>query len=105
MNWTINLIGKLFNKLHSLLLWLAIKLIHTYRYLLSPWLGNQCRFYPTCSHYSEEALNRHGFFCGSYLTLRRLIKCHPWHEGGLDPVPELKQTCCSHFHSPRDGSH
>ena len=92
-------------KLHHGLVWVAVKLIHIYRYFLSPWIGNQCRFYPTCSHYSEAALIRYGFFIGSYLTLRRLIKCHPWHEGGLDPVPELKQTCCSHFHSPKDGSH
>jgi len=67
--------------------WLAIKLIHGYRYLLSPWIGNQCRFYPTCSHYAEEAINSHGFIKGGYLTFRRLIKCHPWHEGGIDLVP------------------
>ncbi|WP_237059819.1 membrane protein insertion efficiency factor YidD [Microbulbifer sediminum] len=67
--------------------WLAIRLIHGYRYLLSPWVGNQCRFYPTCSHYAEEALKAHGFLKGGYLTGRRLIKCHPWHPGGLDPVP------------------
>lgn len=49
---------------------------------------------------------RHGFFIGSYLTLRRLLKCHPWHEGGLDPVPELKKSCCSSIHShTTDGSH
>ncbi|PUA28651.1 MAG: membrane protein insertion efficiency factor YidD [Cellvibrio sp. 79] len=88
------------------MVWVTIKFIHGYRYLLSPWIGNQCRFYPTCSHYSEESLQRYGFFFGSYLTLRRLIKCHPWHEGGLDPVPEMKKNCCSHFHShPTDGSH
>lgn len=67
--------------------WLSIKLIHLYRLLLSPWIGNQCRFYPTCSHYAEEALKTHGFLKGGYLTGRRLIKCHPWHPGGLDPVP------------------
>ncbi|MDO3387684.1 membrane protein insertion efficiency factor YidD [Gilvimarinus sp. SDUM040013] len=67
--------------------WLAIKLIHTYRYLLSPWVGNQCRFYPSCSHYGEEAIKTHGFIKGGYLTTRRLLKCHPWHPGGLDPVP------------------
>jgi uncharacterized protein len=101
-----SLVKTLISKLHQLLVLAAIKLIHVYRYLLSPWIGNQCRFYPTCSHYSEEALNRYGFFIGTYLTLCRLIKCHPWHKGGLDPVPELKKTCCSHFHShPTDGSH
>ena len=69
----------------------AIKAIHGYRFLLSPWIGNQCRFYPTCSHYAEDALNIHGFTKGTYLSLRRLIKCHPWHAGGLDPVPAPKQ--------------
>ena len=85
-------------------MWIAIKLIHGYRLVLSPWIGNQCRFYPSCSHYSEEALTRHGFFIGTYLTLRRLIKCHPWHQGGIDPVPE-KQPCTPHHSHPRDGSH
>lgn len=67
--------------------WLAINLIHGYRYLLSPWIGNQCRFYPSCSHYAEEAINTHGFINGGYLSGRRLLKCHPWHPGGIDPVP------------------
>lgn len=64
-----------------------VKAIHLYRLILSPWIGNQCRFYPSCSHYSEEALIEHGFIKGAYLTVRRLLKCHPWHAGGLDPVP------------------
>jgi putative membrane protein insertion efficiency factor len=67
--------------------WFAIKLIHCYRYLLSPWVGNQCRFYPSCSHYAEEAMNTHGFIRGGYLAGRRLLKCHPWHPGGTDMVP------------------
>nr|WP_305121453.1 membrane protein insertion efficiency factor YidD [Microbulbifer elongatus] len=66
---------------------MAIKLIHLYRLIASPWVGNQCRFYPTCSCYAEQALKTHGFCKGGYLTLRRLIKCHPWHPGGLDHVP------------------
>jgi len=70
--------------------WLLIKLIHVYRYLASPWVGNQCRFYPTCSRYSEEAIETHGAIKGGYLTVRRLIKCHPWHPGGLDPVPPAR---------------
>jgi uncharacterized protein len=97
------MIRQLPTRLHNYLKWSAIKLIHLYRYLLSPWIGNQCRFYPSCSHYSEEAINLHGFFVGSYLTLRRLLKCHPWHPGGLDPVPP--RSCCSHIHShSTDGS-
>ncbi len=71
---------------------IAIKLIHLYRYFLSPWVGNQCRFYPTCSHYAEEALQQHGFFKGVYLTARRLLKCHPWHPGGIDLVPSTDTT-------------
>ena len=67
--------------------WLALRLIWLYRYLLSPWVGNQCRFYPSCSHYAEEAIARHGVLRGGYLTVRRLLKCHPWHPGGEDPVP------------------
>lgn len=66
----------------------AIRLIHVYRYLASPWVGNQCRFYPTCSHYAEEALENHSLPKALYLAVRRLLKCHPWHEGGYDPVPE-----------------
>ncbi len=51
-------------------------------------LGNRCRFYPTCSSYALEALQVHGTIKGSYLSLRRLLKCHPFNEGGIDPVPE-----------------
>lgn len=65
-----------------------ITLVKGYRLLLSPWLGSSCRFEPTCSAYALEALNRHGAARGSYLSLRRLGRCHPWCEGGCDPVPE-----------------
>jgi putative membrane protein insertion efficiency factor len=66
---------------------LLIGLIHGYRYILSPWIGQHCRFYPSCSCYAIEALETHGPAKGSYLTLRRLLRCHPWHPGGADPVP------------------
>ena len=62
--------------------------IKLYRYFLNPVLGNVCRFYPSCSSYALEAIERHGSVVGSYLTLKRLAKCHPFHEGGIDPVPE-----------------
>ena len=66
---------------------LLIGLVKGYRLLLSPWLGSGCRFEPTCSLYAIGALERHGTAAGSYLTMRRLARCHPWCEGGLDPVP------------------
>lgn len=67
---------------------LLIGLVRGYRFFLSPWLGSACRFEPTCSAYSLQALQQHGAATGSYLTLRRLARCHPWCEGGHDPVPE-----------------
>lgn len=62
-------------------------LVRFYRFFLSPWLGSACRFEPTCSAYALQALEQHGAAAGSYLTLRRLARCHPWCEGGHDPVP------------------
>jgi putative membrane protein insertion efficiency factor len=63
-------------------------LVRAYRYFVSPLLGPNCRFYPSCSCYAEQALEQHGPLKGSYLTVRRLLRCHPWHAGGYDPVPE-----------------
>ena len=67
-----------------------IGLVKGYRLLLSPWLGSSCRFEPTCSAYSLQALQTHGAAAGSYLTLTRLARCHPWCAGGHDPVPRQK---------------
>ena len=67
---------------------LLMGLVRAYRLLLSPWLGSSCRFEPTCSVYSLQALERFGAAKGSYLTLARLGRCHPWCAGGLDPVPD-----------------
>ncbi|NMM11256.1 MAG: membrane protein insertion efficiency factor YidD [Polaromonas sp.] len=67
-----------------------IGLVKGYRLLLSPWLGSACRFEPSCSAYSLQALQQHGAAVGSYLTLRRLTRCHPWCDGGSDPVPPKK---------------
>ena len=64
-----------------------IALVRAYRYLLSPWWGRQCRFTPTCSEYAIDALHEHGAWRGTRLALRRISRCHPWHEGGYDPVP------------------
>ena len=67
---------------------ILLLLIKYYQLLISPLLGNNCRFYPTCSSYALEAIQRHGVIIGSVLTLKRLFKCHPFCEGGIDPVPE-----------------
>ncbi|HQQ04023.1 MAG TPA: membrane protein insertion efficiency factor YidD [Kiritimatiellia bacterium] len=67
----------------------AIALIRGYQRFISPWLGEHCRFYPTCSSYAVEALEQHGFFSGLRLALFRLLKCHPFHPGGPDPVPPI----------------
>ena len=64
-----------------------IGLVKTYRLVLSPWLGSSCRFEPTCSAYSLGSLQQYGALAGTYLTLRRLVRCHPWCDGGCDPVP------------------
>lgn len=71
---------------------LLILLVKAYRLLLSPSLGSACRFEPTCSAYSLQALQRFGAAQGSYLTLRRLARCHPWCDGGHDPVPEASTS-------------
>ncbi len=69
---------------------LLILLIQAYRYLLSPLLGPHCRYHPSCSSYAQVALERHGVLRGGSLAVKRLCRCHPWHEGGFDPVPEKK---------------
>lgn len=63
--------------------------IRFYRIAISPLLAPHCRFYPSCSAYAEEALRRHGTVKGMYLAIHRLLRCHSWAEGGVDPVPEL----------------
>jgi uncharacterized protein len=76
-----------------------IALVKGYRLLLSPWLGSSCRFTPTCSAYSLQALQLHGAAVGTYLTLARLARCHPWCAGGHDPVPEAPRLF-THLLSP-----
>ncbi|MDG1054364.1 MAG: membrane protein insertion efficiency factor YidD [Flavobacteriaceae bacterium] len=66
---------------------LFILLIKGYQRLISPLLPPSCRFTPSCSHYGIEALQKHGLFRGSYLTIHRILRCHPWSKGGHDPVP------------------
>jgi hypothetical protein len=67
---------------------LLIALIRVYQLFVSPLLGNHCRFYPSCSQYAREAIEQHGALGGGWLAIRRLLRCHPWHPGGVDPVPE-----------------
>ncbi|MCA1798431.1 MAG: membrane protein insertion efficiency factor YidD [Xanthomonadaceae bacterium] len=66
-------------------------LINAYRWVISPVLGPHCRYHPTCSAYALEALDRHGAARGSWLAVKRVARCHPWHEGGVDPVPGPEQ--------------
>jgi len=71
---------------------LALWLLRGYQVIISPLLGQTCRFSPSCSNYAMQAIERYGFFKGVYLTATRLLRCHPFHPGGHDPVPEK----CSH---------
>jgi hypothetical protein len=79
---------------------LLMALVKGYRLLLSPWLGSSCRFEPTCSAYSLQALERHGAAAGTYLTVARLVRCHPWCSGGMDEVPLDKPRLFTHLLSP-----
>jgi len=79
-----------------------IGLVRGYRFFLSPWLGSSCRFEPTCSAYSLQALQTHGAAAGTYLTLRRLVRCHPWCDGGHDPVPDATAGLFTRLRSSLD---
>jgi putative membrane protein insertion efficiency factor len=71
-----------------------IAILRVYQWLLSPLLGYNCRFYPSCSQYAIEAIERHGPLRGAWLAVRRVLRCHPWHPGGVDPVPEVTKKAC-----------
>lgn len=66
-----------------------VKIIRLYQIAISPIFPASCRFYPTCSNYSIEAISKHGVLKGLFLGTKRILKCHPFHEGGFDPVPEI----------------
>jgi hypothetical protein len=70
-------------------------LLRAYKLGISPFLGQNCRFYPSCSDYAAEAIREHGAVRGGALAARRLGKCHPWHPGGLDPVPKKSSETSS----------
>ena len=74
---------------------LLVLLLRAYQVLLSPMLGQSCRFYPTCSNYAIEAIRVHGAARGSALAARRVCRCHPWNEGGVDLVPPARATSTS----------
>lgn len=76
-----------------------ILLVRGYRLFLSPWLGSSCRFEPTCSVYALEALQRHGAAGGTYLATARVARCHPWCQGGFDPVPSRPPSLFRRFAS------
>ena len=84
---------------------LVLTLIKGYRMVISPWLGNHCRFTPTCSHYSITAIERFGLLRGGWLALRRIGSCHPWHAGGIDPVPEQNCNNSTSQEQPTKHSH
>ena len=66
--------------------YLLIKIIKCYKFLISPFLGQSCRYFPTCSEYSIDALKTFGFFKGIFFSFKRILSCHPWGSGGFDPV-------------------
>ncbi len=71
-----------------------VGIIRLYQLTLSPWIGGQCRFYPTCSVYAQQALHQHGFIKGTWLAVRRVGRCHPFNPGGVDEVPVEKKSAC-----------
>ena len=91
MTWTmrflIDNIKGLFKKVSSILAKACIGLVRFYQVFISPLKGPTCRFYPTCSQYALESLKKYGPFKGGYLAVRRILRCHPFHKGGYDPVP------------------
>jgi putative membrane protein insertion efficiency factor len=79
------------NVVSKALAWPLIQLVRLYRVAISPWLGSNCRFDPTCSSYAIEALNTYGIFKGSWLAAKRICRCHPWGGSGYDPVPKKQK--------------
>jgi uncharacterized protein len=80
-------------------------LLRAYRFLLSPWVGNSCRFWPTCSLYAMEAIERHGALKGTYMTVTRVARCHPYSAGGVDEVPARFRWRCWCQDAPHGAPH
>lgn len=68
--------------------YILILIIKFYRIFISPLFGKKCRFYPSCSAYALQSLDKHGIIKGGYLSVKRILRCHPWNDGGYDPVPD-----------------
>ncbi|GDY30934.1 membrane protein insertion efficiency factor YidD [Gandjariella thermophila] len=85
--------------------WLLVQPVRFYRRWISPLLPPSCRFYPSCSTYAVEALTTHGALRGSWLTVRRLLRCGPWHPGGLDPVPPARTRVAGQSGAGSDQAH
>jgi hypothetical protein len=79
-----------------------LALVKIYQLVISPMLGPQCRFHPSCSEYTRQALKQHGAFAGSWLAIKRIVKCQPMHPGGIDNVPPPKHKAKSIKHSDQD---
>ena len=77
---------------------LALFLIRLYQWTVSPLLGPNCRFHPSCSQYALDAIDHHGLARGAWLATRRIARCHPWNPGGFDPVPESVPRAPRHTH-------
>jgi uncharacterized protein len=84
---------------------ILIHLIKLYQKTLSLFIGGDCRFYPTCSSYSIEAIEKHGSLKGSWLMINRICRCNPLCTGGIDPVPEKQQNCCKPTHTSTYNKH
>jgi uncharacterized protein len=82
-----------------LLAWIGIVPVRAYQWFISPLLPASCRYEPTCSAYAIEALEQHGLLRGAFLTVRRLLRCHPWGGSGYDPVPGSPKHCAHHHHT------
>lgn len=81
------MIGEMLEGLRKAAKWLVLSLLRLYRWLISPLLGQRCRFHPSCSEYASGCIHKHGLLRGGYLAVRRLLRCHPFNPGGVDPVP------------------
>lgn len=88
---------RIVSTLSSIIALPLLGVIKVYQLLISPMLGQNCRFYPSCSSYAQQALKQHGAFTGSWLAIKRIVKCQPLHPGGIDNVPcNAKHTYCEH---------